>query len=706
MAIKERGRFLVPLILNDWGQVGMEKNVVKKSYLDINHCNQTIEITNGNIETVYDLNKGTINILWNNEIVISNGYSIAKLEDGDTLNSNEYSLHKCLELVEIEDDYGKGIKLTVLNKEDGLPNLLQSYYVYEKQPFILTQLTVESTKDVASNYMAPLVTSTLDTTCINTSKESDLRTLFVPFDNDKWVRYHSHSVESKVESFEVTAVFDNYSRKGMVIGSVSHDCWKTGIKIEPQQNKVDELRLLIYGGATNEYTRDTLPHGYVKGKKITSPKIFIGFFDDYRDGLEEYGKVNAVLEHPLKWEEGVPFGWNSWSAVGSELNYDLFIQTSDFYNNSLQNHNFENKGTVYINFDSFWDNLTEEQLIQSVSYVHNNGQKAGIYFTPFAYWSSNFDRVVEGTNNLYTYQDIMLKDNKGNVLPELDGGFPIDPSHPGTIQRLKWQLQRFVDWGFDYVKLDFMTHGALEGVHYNQEVSTGIQAYNFGMKEIVRVLDPAKIGRPFFINLSIAPMFPSRYAHSRRISCDAFGKLKNTEYMLNSLSYGWWMSGTIYPFNDPDHTVIYKSYNEEPISETEALSRFNASVIAGTVLLGGDNFTIEEARNRAEKIFTNNEVNNIAKKGLSFIPVEGNSEDQAVDTFFLNDIFTGEFFVAVFNFDETNTNEKNIKFTRLGLDEGSEYMVCDLWSKETFIAKDSIHFSLKPAESKIVKVNL
>ncbi|WP_420490378.1 hypothetical protein [Neobacillus niacini] len=69
-------------------------------------------------------------------------------------------------------------------------------------------------------------------------------------------------------------------------------------------------------------------------------------------------------------------------------------------------------------------------------------------------------------------------------------------------------------------------------------------------------------------------------------------------------------------------------------------------------------------------------------------------------------MLTGKFFVAVYNFYEINTIKKNIKFTRLGLDEGSEYKVCDLWSQETFIAKDSIHFTLKPAESKIVKINL
>ena len=45
---------------------------------------------------------------------------------------------------------------------------------------------------------------------------------------------------------------------------------------------------------------------------------------------------------------------------------------------------------------------------------------------------------------------------------------------------------------------------------------------------------------PYVISLSIAPIFPGQYAHGRRISCDVFGTINWTEYMLNSLSYGWW----------------------------------------------------------------------------------------------------------------------------------------------------------------------
>lgn len=44
-------------------------------------------------------------------------------------------------------------------------------------------------------------------------------------------------------------------------------------------------------------------------------------------------------------------------------------------------------------------------------------------------------------------------------------------------------------------------------------------AYQF----IDELLKPEKTGKPFFISLSIAPLFPNGYGHARRFSCDAFG---------------------------------------------------------------------------------------------------------------------------------------------------------------------------------------
>ena len=65
-------------------------------------------------------------------------------------------------------------------------------------------------------------------------------------------------------------------------------------------------------------------------------------------------------------------------------------------------------------------------------------------------------------------------------------------------------------------KLDFLSHGAIEGKHYLPNM-TAMRAYNYGMQYVRDA-----VGGKMFVSLSIAPLFPgAEYAHSRRISCDA-----------------------------------------------------------------------------------------------------------------------------------------------------------------------------------------
>ena len=181
---------------------------------------------------------------------------------------------------------------------------------------------------------------------------------------------------------------------------------------------------------------------------------------------------------------------------------------------------------LYINLDAFWSNLDAVQLSDAVATIKamrgadGTRFEPGIYWTPFAYWSDDLDAYVEGTNMKYRYRDILLKAPDGSFLPKVDGGWAIDPSHPGAKARTTYYLQQFQKLGFQYLKIDFLSHGSLEGVHYDPAIQTGIEAYNLGMKQIVD-----EIGGRMFISLSIAPLFPSGYGNARRLSCDTKGHI-------------------------------------------------------------------------------------------------------------------------------------------------------------------------------------
>lgn len=698
------------LLLSGCGRSeGEGMTLYEKGTLMVEQKGGDLGITNGLMRLEYDITAGIYEIFSGEEeeSLLSDVYARTVLEDGAELLSKDMKRHTdSISIEELEDGFGHGICVRVVNCGEEI-SLTQCFCFYEELPYFFCEAVVGmETAEVSTNYIAPVYACKGDCkTNVLSVRGEDVRFLFTPYDNDDFVRYSADPLLAAKESYEVTAVFDNVTRRSLVVGSVTHDTWKTGIKV--RQGGIDAtVEFSVYGGATSAYTRDSLSHGFVSGSEVASPKIFLGYFEDYRDGLETFGRVNAAIAPPLAWDRGIPMGWNSWSAVADKVSYVVYTDSSDFVKENLQDNSFSQDGIAYINFDSFWDNLTEKELKDAAQHVRDNGQIPGIYMTPFTFWGgSNTAGAVPGTNNRYSWQDVVLKDANGTILPSVDGGVSVDPTHPGTLMNLEYQLNRFKEWGFAYVKMDFMSHGAREGMFYNKDITTGIQAYNYGMRNIHEILAEELKNQEFFISLSIAPMFPSQYAHSRRISCDVFGTIDNTEYMLNSLTYGWWMNGTIYPFTDSDHIVLYNSYNhKQEILYNEGLSRYISAAIAGTMLLDSDDFRIKEARERAVEMLTCEEINAVAKRGIAFRPVEWNTGDVACDIFVSNDTENGSLYLAVFNFRNNHTKAMRIDLERVGLDPDEEYVMYDLWSDETVMMTDGQEISLEAAQPKLLRI--
>lgn len=432
----------------------------------------------------------------------------------------------------------------------------------------------------------------------------------------------------------------------------------------------------------------------VSGAVVASPRIFVGWFSDWRDGMEAFGRANARMQPPLAWNGGPPFGWNSWYAYRFKVDRDRLQTVSDFYKDHLQPAGFADDNTVYIDLDA--SKMSQEQIVSAIKYIHANGQKAGGYATPFTEWGDNLSAPIPRFGGRYKVSDMILKDAARKPLPKIDGGHALDMTHPAALKQLDDLLHRYVTMGFDLVKLDFVNEGALEGAHYDPRITTGIEAYNVGMRRIDADLDPKKIGRPFFISLSIAPIFPGGYAHSRRIACDAAGALSNSEYTLNSLAYGWWEAGALYPFTDPDMIPL-------SASDPEARTRVNTSVIAGGMLFDSDDLADPAGQARAERMLTNPRIDTLARLGSTFRPIEGDSGSRAADVFVRTDPKAHQTYVAVFNYSSTESATKELTLARLGLNPAVAYDALDLWSEKTTRVKKTFSVHLAPAASTIFR---
>ena len=436
-----------------------------------------------------------------------------------------------------------------------------------------------------------------------------------------------------------------------------------------------------------------MAHGFVTGSTISSPTIFVGFGLDWRSMMENFASENISFVSRLTWTNGVPFGWNSWGVTNyqSHISYASAIAVSDSIHTNLQKFGFTNNGTVYVNLDSYWDNLSASQLQSFVSHCHANGQKAGIYWGPFVYWDSlaqSSNQVVPGSS--YFYSDILLRTTNGSGI-STDGAYAIDPTHPGTRQLINYQINIFTNDGFDYIKLDFLSHASREGVHYDPSVTTGIQAYNQGMQYLFN-----QIAGRMFISESIAPLFPYQYGHSRRIACDAgTSEIGNTAYTMNAVSCGWWID-RLYQFNDPDMMV----FDNGP-DTNEDQSRLINCAITG-LMLNGSILTNPASIGLAQSCLTNAAINSVARVGQTFRPVDAAVGTGAANIFARQDGQT--WCLAVFNYTGGATNE-TASLSRASLPPGM-FAATNLWDGTVQTISNSFNVSLNAKQAKLFRLAL
>jgi alpha-galactosidase len=635
---------------------GLAASVAATPLLPPVQVGNLLKMTNGNVWLEYDLSSGRTDFFWQNHRKIAGFYAgfglysnnvLTYYVTGPTYTSRAWTANSN--------------SVEVTSTHSGLPTMKQIFILADANSF-LTRLEVGGAA-LLSRWMGPLVMDQVGG--VDVGSYNDNRALTVPFDNDSFTfSYNAMPINNASTSYEVGAFYDNTTRAGLVVGSVTHDTWKTGVYFQGANNRLDVLN--VFGGVTSSDTRDTLEHGLVKGNTLVSPTVYVGFTSDWRAGLEAFADANAAIAPRLQWNGGVPFGWNSWYAYTSGINLSNASAASWFFKTNLQPNNFHNEGVAYINLDSYWDNFSAAQLLQFTSLCHSNGQRAGIYHSPFVYWGT----VAQGSNTFmpgsgtYRWSHAYLRAPNGDILSH-NGAIAIDPTHPGFKQMTAYLMNYFKTRGFDYLKMDFLSHGAIEGVHYDTNVTTGIQAFNQGMQYLVTQNN----GR-MFLSASIAPLFPYRYAHSRRIFCDAASSINDTHDTMQAVNYGWWLHGRLYQFNDPDMMKFAGA------TANENQSRLINCAIGGTVFLNSDDLASAAGQALAQNCLTRAGINEVARAGVSFRPVEGNTGADASDVFVRQDGNT--WYVAVFNYGTFGTI-KNLNLARLGI-TGAPFTAMDLWS--------------------------
>src|SRR5258708_14405191 len=247
-----------------------------------------LKMTNTNVRLDYDLSTGRANFYWQNSLKISGFYAGVGLANYITCTVYRNRTWTVT-----------NNQVEVTSTRGDLPTMKQIFILDQDNSF-LTRLDVIGSA-LQSRWMGPLV---MDITGgVDIGSYSDNRALIVPFDNDSpTISYNAMPINNTSSGYEVSAFYDNTSRNGLVVGSVTHDTWKTGVYFQGASNRLNVLN--VYGGVTSSDTRDVDPHGLVKGDTISSPTVFVGFGTDWRTTLEAYADANAAIIPRLNWSGG------------------------------------------------------------------------------------------------------------------------------------------------------------------------------------------------------------------------------------------------------------------------------------------------------------------------------------------------------------------------------------------------------------------
>ncbi|MCR5269859.1 MAG: alpha-galactosidase [Prevotella sp.] len=659
-----------------------------------------------------------LNIDYNGTRLMTDAYAEARLGDNTYCSFNATSVS--IEQNNVEDAFGSGHQWCITYRMDDGITLLQTLSCYGSKPYVVAQLAITNGSKTSSNYMSPL-------RCTSTNRMMPAgkknRVLFVPWDNDGFIRYASNNLRGTVNSYTVTAIYNTDTRGGLICGALDHDLWKSAVRVTGSDyDKVDELALI--SGYTDEHSHDSIqsermvmPHGAVVADTVRSARFMVGWFDDWRTGMETFGQACTLVAPKREWAGGAPYGWSSWGVQQTSISYQGIIDCADFIRDNLVSHGFHDReGRVVMSLDAWWnDNLSVQQVKDFVSYCKANHMIPGLYYGPFCRFG-DLQSFVPGTSNKYRFRDIALKVN--GRFKVVDGAYCLDPTHVGTKQFMLNEMQKFKSWGVEYLKCDFMSNGAIEADEwYNKNCHTGIQAYNEGMAALMRYAGT------MYLDLSIAPTFPYQYTHGRRISCDAWGTIDHTKYVMNNTSYGWWLR-EVYVANDPDHMVMALRQDGGGVQTVAAnRARLTSGVVTGAFLMG-DNFSPnvtlwrdnnpskgqltnywETSQERALDLLTIDEINEIPRTCSSFRPVYGNASSSVGAESLMTYETEKYVYVAAINYQMLMPISAQIPFADLGIDAAKVKAIKELWTSSTIAASATgFQYSVPASDARIYRI--
>jgi len=384
----------------------------------------------------------------------------------------------------------------------------------------------------------------------------------------------------------VTVVVDPSTNQGMLAGFIT---------------TADQFSQVWFDREPGSMTATSYADGIAvpPGEKLSSERLLLLPGAEPLCALERYGDALGRQMQALPYEE-VASGWCSWYYYWHGVREEQIIANLEMLS--------ERRSELPVSFvqidDGYQAGIGDWLTVNDkfphgmrwlVDLIHERGFKAGLWLAPF---------LIGANSRLYAEHPdwaVQYRPGKPSIVLQNWGQdcYALDLTRPDVIA---WIENLFAviceEWGFDYVKIDFIYGGAVDGLRHDSNV-TRAQAYRRGLATIRRAVgDRFVLGCGNPIGPSIGLIDGSRigpdvmpYWQPVRRPGDAEHSPMSEPSCVNSIRNSItrsWMHGRLW-MNDPDCLLVRDSETALTLEELRSL----ATVIGmtGGMVLDGDDLT-------------------------------------------------------------------------------------------------------------------
>ena len=427
--------------------------------------------------------------------------------------------------------------------------------------------------------------------------------------------------------------------------------------------------------------------------------------------------ILSILLAPVVFAQGSNLGqrpYFGWSTFSEQTINSSFLTQSNIAaeSDALASSGLQSHGFQYINIDSGWqgtfdangrpipNTATFPDVKALIAHIHQNGQKAGIYWIPgVEYPAVAANSPILGTP--YHIQDILTVPNTaGNAF----GGpgtspfhYKIDYTKPGAQEYTNSVVALFASWGVDLIKLDGVTPGS-DSYDLSIDNRNDVAAWSKAI---------TASGRPIWLTISwdLDEDYLSvwqQYSNARRIDQDVecegdCSKLTNWPRIYARFRDlpGWeTAAGPSVGWNDLDSLELVDG-SADGLTNDEKQSALGLWALANApIILGGDLRNLDAI---GKQLLTNDEVlavDQTAKPAKQVL--DGDVE------VWVSNLGNGDYYVGIFNMNAAAT-QVQIPWSLLGFSYAPE--VRDLWThRELGPASSGFSTSLGAHASRLLRV--